>query len=1116
MRLRFILGSTGSGKTTLCINEIIEKAADGTHALYIVPEQFSLESERLLTAASKNGIIMQSEVLSFAHLAHRMLLKTGGYNEKILDDNAKVLLLRRIIGELIKKNKLKFYGKSAARQGFIDNISAMLTELTRCCVSADTLCERADNVADTNKALSDKLYDIALIYKSFNQSLIDRYIAKDSLLDILAERITETDVFKNTEIWIDSFTDFTPQEFKVINALMRVSLGVSIALTIPDKSVFEQDPYNWTISDFDPYREAKRSIRHITMLANKGKIKIEPAVFLREDKRHANSPELKHLTANYFNGKAFTGKCENIKLFSAASIEAELNATAGEILSLLRQGYKYSDIAVMVSTDSYHAPLKAIFERYNIPYFTDVKRTILFHPLIELVRCFFKLLSTGFGTREVFRLLHTGFNDFTAKEISFAENYCIACGIRGKRWYEEWSYIPAPIYKEAMNDLNDIRSNICDMLDKISVLKQKSSIRSISVKIYELFDYFEVKEKLSEWIDKAKASGDEDVARLHTQVWDLLGSIFSKLCEIMGEDELSTAEFAKLLDAPLQSASLAIIPPTCESVTIAEFNRSRLPNIKALFMLGVNEGLMPPHRHDVNLLTDTERDTLLQNGCELGGDSLRMINRDRYNIFASLSKPSDLLYIYSNTSLESGIAARLVEDIRSDFGITAKETATEATDTSDIFAREQAFELFLKKLASNTDTEALSKLYPAIYASLTTDEKYAARLKRVEDWLNLTDPSLEALDVELARQLFLNNQTNNLAAGITSIEKYAKCPYMYFMDIGLNAKERKEYEPGAPGYGTLLHNVLKEFSEAVQKEASWTELTEDYVSKKMSAIVDKNVTDYASGFFEASATNRYIGERLKAVAINTAKTFTQHIDGFIPYGYEVSFGPDTRSKLPPLTYELENGVKLVLNGSIDRVDLYTDENKNTYVKITDYKSQGRDGTIFSTEKLFLGIQLQLPLYMQAYTNSISNTQAGGFFYFKVNNNLLKNAKQTAFDALTGGGAVVNNPTIVNALNENEKNNLNAFLMLPEGKLESLTGYVNKIITDMGKQIINGKVAAKPYSYNKESPCTYCEYSAVCCFELCTGKNEKSRTLTPEAIEELNKEIIGQSTAEKKE
>jgi ATP-dependent helicase/nuclease subunit B len=871
------------------------------------------------------------------------------------------------------------------------------------------------------------------------------------------------------------------------------------------------------INNLDPYFEAKRSISRINRIASELGAILEPTVFLGEGKRHSSSPELEHLTRHYFSGEKYNGDNNSISIFSAASVQLELDRAAGEILMLLKDGYRCSDIALMVSSDSYYSPLQTTFQKYGIPYFTDVRHNVLHHPLIELVRTIFKLINTNFATKQVFRLLHTGFSTLSEDEIAFAENYCIACGIKGNKWFKEWTYIPAPIYADKLTDLNDIRENIAFMLSEIgSVKDKKHTVKSLCTATYSLIEKFEVRQTLSNIIDKAKEDKDELAIRIHTQVWDILCGILDRLAELMGDDEISVFDYSRLIETGVQNATLGLIPATCDSVTIAQFNRSRLPNVKALFMLGVNEGIVPPYHNDTNLLSDSDRAVLTEVGCELGGDSLRLINRDRYNIYSYITKPSDKLYLSYNSELESGIRSTLIDDIASMVGIAEGaivEITAQANCVNNIYSDEQAYEMLIKHLASLKPDEKPSDLYMAVYSHLHNKTDFTERLDKINTWLNLSDPTNESISPELALQLFYKGD-GNMITGITALQNYARCPYLYFLQNGIKALDRTEFSLSFTDYGTMLHLLLKKFSDTVEKDnaVSWDKLEDSYIQSNVSNIFDEAAEQFNAGFFKDNATNSYIGKRLKDIAISTIKAFSSNIDGFVPCGYEIGFGTSPNSQLPPLIYDIQDNARLVLEGSIDRVDLFKEDNGETYVKITDYKASGRDGNIFSEKNMYLGIQLQLPLYMEAYTQNRADVKPGGFFYFKVDNPVFTSFYNNSFSELISGGAAVGKDSIINALSETERKKINdnkasAFLKLSDNGMTVITDYVNNAIEKIGKNIAEGNIKAYPYKQSSsKNACLYCDYSAVCSFELCTDKSSKYRSIDDETIKKLHSSV----------
>ena len=1081
MNLRYILGLPGSGKTTRCVDEIISAVEKGRHSLYIVPEQLSLESEKMLTSKCRNNIMLGSEVISFAHLAHRLITETGGSSEKILDDNSKVLLLRRIINNLAKDDKLLFYGKGVSRYGFVDGISSIITEFTRNSVSPNELITQGEKFNENNPGLTNKLHDIAVIYDSFQQNLKDRFIAKDELLDVLAKRIPQSDMFKDTDVWIDSFTDFTPQEFRVIEALSNVCDTITITFTVNRAGYDNIDALN----PFDPYFEAKRSMRAIAKLPSIKSIKPE-IIIVNDGEKYSLAPDLKHLSYNFFSGKKYQGQAANIKIFSANSIDDELNNMCKEIYHLIKdKGYTYSDMAVMISSDNYNLPLKSIFSRNNIPFFTDTRRNILSHPLTELIRSVFNVIISNNGLNEVIGLFRTGFNELTCDEISFIENYCIVSNIKGKKWYDDWTNTISGNYtEEQMNDLNDIRAYIADVLGEINTLKnvKRYKVSYISEKIYGMKDVFNISDKLNELINEARNNGDEEAARIHTQIWDVIWSVFSRMCNIMGDDEVTVAEFYRMLDTGFQNITMGLIPSTCNSITVASFNRSRLPNIKALFMLGVNEGIIPPYHDDTNLLSDNDRAALLAEGLELGGDNIRLINRDRYTIYSYMAKPSEKLYLSYNSDLESGIPSALIQDIKYMFDLT-EENSNTSLNIDDIYSKEYAFDILTDQLAKQGSENELSPLCSSIYRYFANSRDiYGERIEKVRNWLVKDDATETGISPETAAKLYLNGQSE-MIQGITSIEDYYKCPFMYYLSHGIRAYDRKTEVPEVFEYGTLLHGILKDFSDRLtEQNISWDNIDEESIYVIIDELIEKQAEVYRGGFFGFSKTNNYLKQRLKDILINTIKTISSNLGKFTPCDYEVAFGKDDKR---PFVFNLEDGIKLVLTGSIDRVDRYIDpQTGEIYIKILDYKSSSSTSDTFSKKEMDAGIRLQLPLYLSAYLLMNKNALPGGFFYFKVDNPVVDSKFKNMYDRLISGGAVIDNEVVLKALSEDEKSELNKnndnYIKLSVPYNEFMENINNKII-EAGQNIISGNVKAEPNEIKDQ--CKYCSYSAICRYEL---------------------------------
>ena len=88
---------------------------------------------------------------------------------------------------------------------------------------------------------------------------------------------------------------------------------------------------------------------------------------------------------------------------------AEIEGVARNIRRLVHEeNYRYRDIALfMRNGQDYHELIETIFQDYEIPYFIDQKRTMLHHPLVELIRSVLEIINGNWRYEPVFRAIKT-------------------------------------------------------------------------------------------------------------------------------------------------------------------------------------------------------------------------------------------------------------------------------------------------------------------------------------------------------------------------------------------------------------------------------------------------------------------------------------------------------------------------------------------------------------------------------------------------------------------------------------------------------------------------------------------------------------------------------------
>jgi len=616
MPLQFILGKPGTGKTTHCLNEINKRLDEHALLYYIVPEQFSLQSERLILGQRAAATTVQ--VLSFNRLAYRLFASLGGPPGKIADDLGKQMLLRKVIFDA--GNDLVYYKSAANKLGFVDALLETVTEMAHYKVTGDSLKERID---DSTPAFAGKLNDIATISKAYRGMVDEKYIMTEDMLDILYEKINTSEalpLLDNAYFWVDGFSGFTPQELHVLGGLLKRAAGMYITLTTTSDSLLST-PVNIT-------QEKLTAIAKGNLL---------PTIMLEENHRHQSAKGLAAFVENFKVYKKLPefSTHEGISIISAPNKNAEVNATANEVLKLTAKGYQFKNIAILCGDKSaYEKLLQTTFDRLNIPLFIDSEIEILSHPLTELIRSAIDVLATNWSYESVFRLLKTGLTGSTQNDKDILENYVLEKGIASYRWRYKFSDPRAEAARQKL-------------LTVIPKAKPRDTVFNFSKLIFNMLYELNVPQTLDAWYKDRMHAGDIATANLHKQIWPKISQVFDKLAEMLGIEKVSIKEYAAVLDAGLNQVSLGRVPPTTNQVILGDVARSRYPEIDVMIVLGATENALPPPLTQKGLLSEIERKLLANTGLELGKENTHRLADSYYSLYVALSQPKEkLILIY--------------------------------------------------------------------------------------------------------------------------------------------------------------------------------------------------------------------------------------------------------------------------------------------------------------------------------------------------------------------------------------------------------------------------------------------------------------------------------------
>lgn len=1129
MSLRIIYGRAGSGKTYYCLNEIKDRITSGaTYPLVLlVPEQYTFQAERDLIKILNTGGILGNEVLSFRRLAYRVFNEVGGITLPHLHSAGKSIIIYKILSKA--KNDLRIFTKAADSQGFVATISNLLTEFKRYNLTPEDLKQTAAKLADDD-LLKDKLEELGYIYTEYEKNIEEKYRDADDDLTLAARKLEDTDFLTGAEIWVDGFAGFTPQEYKVLAQLLPRVKRLNVCLCTDS---LEQAGF---FDETDVFAPVKRAFGRLRAISEELGIKMEPAVNLNGDAlpRFQNSEELSHLERHFYAYpyKAFSEQTKTISLYSALNIFTEIESVARDIIRLVRdEGLRYRDIAV-VTRDlcSYESLIQVIFDEYEIPYFLDRKMEIIKHPLVRLILAMLDIFNHNWTYEAVFSYLKTGLTGIKAQSIDLLENYVLACGIRGNIWVknEPWTmdpdFLPDEKNKESLEQrlkiINEIRYQVtAPLLEFRRQTKGRQKAADFCAALYDFLCSINIPERIEEQIQHFKANGQLALANEYSQVWNIVMEVLDQVVEVMGEDKSSLEKFSDIFEIAFAEYQVGFIPASLDQVLVGSVERSKSHEIQALYILGVNDGVFPSAAFEEGILSDRERLELRANGLELAQDTRTQAFDEQYLVYQSLTTPAKYLHLSWPIADQEGRSKRpsiIISRLRKIFPKIAETSDIQETGPDEelqkLAAKYPAFREMVGALRAKADGKTISPLWESVYLWFQQQPNWQERCAGISSafaYKNIAEP----VSKEKITSLF----GSPVYASVSRLERYNSCPFSFYIQYGLAAKERKIYRLTPPDVGTFLHAVLERFSQLVaDQNLSWRQLDRDWCAEQVTSIVDDMLEKMQGSGFAGNRRYRTLARRLQRVVTRTVWLIIEHFkhSSFEPVGYEIGFGDG--AELPAIVLELDSGEQIKLTGRIDRIDALRTE-EGTYLRIVDYKSGSKD---FKLADAYYGLEIQLLTYLDALAENPGlglkgPVLPGGVLYFKIDDPLIKmqstpeEIEKAIMKKLKMKGLLLAD---VKLLKEMDKNLGRTSLIIPAsltkdeqiGRYSStasleqfhlLRKYLRRLLKGIGAEILKGNVAINPYKKKNRTACQYCNFTAICQFD--PSLQENSYKILPE-------------------
>lgn len=1137
MSLNLILGRSGCGKSH-CIYENIEKNLEknsNKNILIIVPEQFTFETEKMILNTFGEENSFNIKVLNFKRLCYRVFQELGGNKKLFINESGRSMIVHKILHENIMD--LKSFGNAARQKGFVSVLSDTITELKRYDLSPEELL-MAQHTISEDVTLKNKLHDIELIYRKFQEHIENSYTDIEDMLNLLVEKLDNYDELKNAEVWFDDFYTFTPVQYKVIDKLMKYAATVNVCLLYGEEDVFSL---------------IKNTENKLTKLAMDNNLKIN-VINSKKQMKYSCNEELKHLEEYFFKYpyKTYDEPTEKLTININSNPYEEVEGVAKGILHLIKEkDYRYKDIAVVTrSLEIYSDVVKSIFEEYNIPFFIDVKKPLMDNLIITFITSALEVVFRNWSYESVFKFLKTTIHDFNIEEIDMIENYVLANGIKGKKaWFTEGWVLPVPSElignsseEEVLEKLNEVRVKIIEPFIGIYKLTiSNCKVKDICEEFYNFMVKSHLPEKIEGYIEKFKLTGELQAAREYSQIYNIIIDMFDQFVEVLGEEKTSIQDFARILEAGFETYKVGTIPSSVDEVLVGSVERSKSHNIKALFIIGLNDSIFPRIIDKEGILNDSDRMALSVKGYSLASDTKAAAIEEQLLIYITLNSTKEYLKLsypiadYEGRALRPSIIISRIRSLFKNVTIKSNVLASEKKlDINEYIRVNPTFNNFTLNLRNEYVNNEFSVLWKETYKWFLNNEEYKEKIKNVVTALWYTNMETY-VDEKKIRELYEEKKLFS----VSQFERYSRCPFNYFVHYGLKCKERKIHKLTPPKIGSLLHEVIECFcEEIIHRKIQWAELSKEEISMIIDDVIKVSIEKVDNSIFKSTARLKYLTNRLRKVLNRTIEIIAMHIrnSDFVPVGYESEF--NFSGKYPPIQLQLSSGEEVKVIGKIDRID-YLEENDEVYVRVIDYKSSSKD---FKLSDLYYGFQLQLLVYLDAILEFESKNKdkvvfPGGILYCKIDNPLISVKKRLSDEkleeeiikSLKMKGLVLGETNIIKRMDTSLTDGASKIIPVSikkDGNLSSkdnsvasknefllLRKYVKKSLVELCENMLSGDISIRPYKNQKETPCSYCEYHSLCQFDESLEDNcfRNLRSLSNEEVyTEIEKEVEGEN------
>lgn len=1114
--VELITGGARSNRENVFIDRICAAAQKNERILVIVPDQFSFEYDKRLYEAMGPQRFNSITTTGFNRLAELICCEYGSTAKDQANDNARIILMYKAVRSFSKSGTIKYYKNSLNKPSFISELISLVTQLRESGISPETLQLAAERL---NGSVSLKLVDLSQIYRFYLDEL-DKASMQDSLSAMAeaAQLSAERGYFDGMSVFISSFTGFTHDESRILDTCISSAQNVTISLLL-DNNVIR----NCKTHPFDVTVKTQQTLSDMAKAHNK------QLVFTAVDDNNAGSMDIMHLSEHLFDFDRvrYNAKSGTVRVLSADDMYEEADFICAEICRLVREeGYTFNDIVITVRELGNFAPvIGSALEKYDIPFFIDRRDSVDASAIVHYINAVFRtVLTRKFRTDNIMKLIKSPLYGLLNYEICDLEDYCIRWGVDGDMWLCEFT---APTSGGvSLERINMLREKVMAPLIKFRDACADSTAAAISRAFYDLLGDIRLSEQTYSLVKRVSASDNEtetELSRGLKQLWTMSLSAVRSIYEILGDEKISLRRYYELYSVMLSQMKISDPPQKLDCVRVIDAARSRIGDVRAVFAAQVNDGVFPAAVGSTGLITEHEKELLrLNEDIVIEANVLNDLRHERLTAYTALSAPSERLYITYPKSDLLGNEKRpsmLVREVMEILGIKTEQINKLPVD----FFCTSYKTAYIKYIEHSRDESVSVK---SIYDSLMGSSYYFDKIMSLRK--NNSGKSYK-LTKDSSEKLFFGKETAEVSP--TKLDNYFKCPFMYFCNYGLRLDKERKMDMDGLNKGLIVHSVLENVIDTSsgdprEVKRKFLEMKDDEIKSLIEKCFDEYYNDDLGGDFGKNKTFAYRFEDMKQQTFNIVKYVQRELDnsGFAPVVTEFKITAEEGTDHLDLT--LKDGRHIVLIGTIDRADIYENENGEKFVRIIDYKY--RNEVNFKLDELYCGLDLQMLIYLSIIletgnpVNPDGDLKQAGVFYLKLTNDkdeimedceltedvLYSAACESAINAFSRKGKITKGSDVHKMLDSRLAGPSLGRMSVDDHVFTAMRIFAKRKVIEYGDRLLDGDIDAAPL----DGVCRYCQYAGICgrAFPDDAKKGDKDK------MEEILKEIAAEINGKEEE